>query len=152
MKIELELWKKNNPIKETMYFRNAALSQFNEIEQSALRCNINVFVVGTHTSKSILLPVYLLQNKDASRQLWVRDNFHNYAISIQTEKPIQLDSSVAEEEKGMGDNVFSCYFEGFERNNLPIFTSYKDCSLHWSAHIYKSENMVKIISAVFMTK
>ena len=74
------------------------------------------FVVGTHRSKSIELPVILLEAPTLGLRVWIRDNFHNWAVTIESEMPRVWDLSQMDV-KG----VFECYFEGFERAGIPVY-------------------------------
>lgn len=45
-----------------------------------------VRVVSTHRSKSVLLPVYQIRNDDVT--LTARANFHDWKVSVETERPV----------------------------------------------------------------
>ena len=68
-------------------------------------------VIATHRSKSITLPVYGLDVPRLGLRAVVRDNFHNWKVSIAAERPIDL--------APMGhlvdptERVHSVYCEGF---------------------------------------
>lgn len=75
-----------------------------------------VKVVGTHTSKSILLPVFGIDWKRGV-QFTIRYNFYNWAISVKSQKPIAWDF----------DGLFArgdveLYHEGFPADH--VFGSY----------------------------
>lgn len=88
-------------------------------------CKETGFVVGEHMSKSVPLPVYSLERPDLGIQFVMRDNFHDWNVSVISEKPIttdlrgfQLDWS--EEDKKRFPNGYTpgrswgyCHFQGF---------------------------------------
>lgn len=49
---------------------------------------VGAYVVGEHTSKSVRLPVYLLERPDLGFKMVARYNFYDWNISVQSEKPI----------------------------------------------------------------
>jgi hypothetical protein len=66
-----------------------------------------VYVVGTHTSKSILCPVYYIELRDGVR-IWMRYNFFNWNVSIDSDQPITCDFL------GVLSNYGYCYCEGMD--------------------------------------
>lgn len=79
-------------------------------------------VISEHRSKSVHLPVYQLSRPDLGLRLTMRNNFYNWMLSVESEKPITTDFSwifhttppVAPDYTG--DPLASCYFEGFPRD------------------------------------
>jgi len=69
-----------------------------------------VKVASTHTSKSISLPVYRIDWHGI--QFTMRDNFHDWKISVKSEYPLEIDF----EEIFTDDIISSCYFEGFSES------------------------------------
>lgn len=90
-------------------------------------CKETCFVVGEHTSKSVQLPVYSLERPDLGLQIVLRDNYHDWNVSVITEKPLnkdmlrgfELDYSRDEDRKRFpnghkpGQSWGYCYFQGF---------------------------------------
>jgi hypothetical protein len=79
------------------------------------------FVISTHRSKSVVLPVYLL--KRPGLQLILRYNFHNWKMSVISEKPIQCFENTALfyttppiDPEYTGDHLADVYFEGFPKD------------------------------------
>lgn len=89
-------------------------------------CKENGFVVGEHTSNSKRLPVYSLERPDLGIQFVMRDNYHDWNISVLSERAIetdlrgfQLDYSREEDKQRFkngyrpGNSWGYCYFQGF---------------------------------------
>lgn len=96
--ITLRQWKKDNPISDRASYREMALTQmdlvFNHLNYqlsnliqavNGTMANTNVIeatVCGTHVSKSVLLPVYCLEENGI--KLVFRCNFHGWCLKIFT--------------------------------------------------------------------
>jgi len=75
-------------IKDTMCWKEAALTQLKGFEDLAERLGIALHIVGSHVSKSIRLPVVELQiNNDI---FFLRDNFGDVNLCVRAENPIDL--------------------------------------------------------------
>lgn len=78
-----------------------------------------VEVVATHTSKSVLLPVYNMERRDLGLRLILRDNFYNYKLSVISEAPLDVDftglchTTPPPDPDYTGDPLHPVYFEGF---------------------------------------
>jgi hypothetical protein len=76
-------------------------------------------VISTHTSKSVKLPVYLLQRPDLGLHLILRDNYHDWKLSVISDNPISEDFSglfhttPPIEPEYTGNELAPCYFDGF---------------------------------------
>lgn len=68
------------PIRDTMLWREAALDQLKNFEQLATSFSVKPTVIATHTSKSIGLPVVMLELKGGT--VVIRDNFHDVNVAI----------------------------------------------------------------------
>lgn len=69
-------------------------------------------VVATHTSKSILLPVYQIDIPRLGFVAMLRDNFHDWKVSLRAERPVAIDPA------GLFDpadarSILGVYCEGF---------------------------------------
>lgn len=87
------------------------------------------YVIGEHTSKSVPLPVYSLERPDLGLQIIARDNYHDWNVSVITEKPLsdgwnilkgfQLDFPESDKKRfesepwRPGRSWGGCYFQGF---------------------------------------
>jgi hypothetical protein len=92
-------------------------------------CKVTCFVIGEHSSKSVNLPVYSLERPDLGLQVVLRDNYHDWNVSVITEKPLsdgynvlkgfQLDFSDSDKKRfesepwRPGRSWGYCYFQGF---------------------------------------
>ena len=80
-------------------------------EQCKIIENFAPYVVGTHRSKSVLLPVMEMDFSKIGLKVVLRYNFHDYCISIESQKDIECDfMGLLTDEKG--------YFEGFPENRI----------------------------------
>jgi hypothetical protein len=85
------------------------------------------WVIGEHTSKSVRLPVYSLERPDLGLQIVLRDNYHDWNVSVISETPIvasllqgfKLDYS-SDKERARFPNGYEpgrswgyCFFQGF---------------------------------------
>lgn len=73
------------------------------------------YVVSTHTSKSCFLPVVRIRTDD--KKLWIRNNFYNHVVSIESTYPIRRNTS-STSLKYFANNVSDLssflYAEGFK--------------------------------------
>jgi hypothetical protein len=102
---------------------------------------IRAHVISTHTSKSIALPVYRLARPDLGLELYLRDNFYNWKLSVVSTQPIVADFSglfhttPPIDPKYTGDPLHSVYFEGFPKEL--VFGYYEPSDKRrWSAEIH----------------
>jgi hypothetical protein len=94
------------------------------------------FVVSTHTSKSVRLPVYLLERPGL--KLYLRGNFYDWKLSVDSDKEINANfdglfqTGPPVEPEYTGDPLHQVYFEGFspdwiydyyERSNKKRFSA-----------------------------
>jgi hypothetical protein len=131
MKESLSRWLAANAVGDNMIFRAAAVRQF-ELLQKLQRCLFAIEdstsialrfadhctnVIGTHTSKSIKLPVveFMLPRV----RLVMRDNFYNWTISVQSDEPLHIDVCDLFDPSIEHSSV---YCEGF--NEGDVFGSY----------------------------
>lgn len=89
-------------------------------------------VIGTHRSKSIVLPVVEYSRPDLGLRLTVRGNFHDYKLSVVSEVPIEADFRGLFDIDG-GDYLSPAYFEGFPKDR--IYGSYAKDHRKFSADI-----------------
>ena len=98
------------------------------------------WVVSTHRSKSITLPVVSYERPDLGLQFVVRDNFYNWKLSVISEKPIDdplfpwlFFTVPPTEPEYTGNPLATCYFEGFPKEL--IFGYQSQDHRRWSAEI-----------------
>lgn len=103
------------------YDRRAAAPPRSDTKETA-------HVIGEHTSKSVRLPVYSLERPDLGLQVVLRDNYHDWNVSIVSETPIEadlrgfeLDYARKEDRDRYPDGYRAggswgyCFFQGFPR-------------------------------------
>lgn len=104
--------------------------------------NDKIRVVGTHTSKSIKLPVYELDLKEKfGLRIFIRCNFHDWKVSIQSEKEIDCDFlDIFEEDKPISylycegmtkDQIFGMYNENKKEFTVEIYNHFKLFTFMW---------------------
>ena len=69
-----------HPIRDTMLWKEAALGQLKNFELLAESFGVKPNVIATHTSKSIDLPVVMLELRGGT--VVIRDNFHDVNVAI----------------------------------------------------------------------
>jgi hypothetical protein len=102
-------------------------------------------VISTHRSKSIILPVVEVTREDLGVRFTMRDNFHNWKLSVLSEKPIEADFSglfyttPPIDKSYTGDPLHHVYFEGFPEDR--IFGYYETNKRRFSAEIWGDQSM-----------
>ena len=98
------------------------------------------FAIGEHRSKSVVLPVYLLERADIGLQFYLRNNFYNWKLSVVSERPTEADFSglfmtePPPDPTYTGDPLRAVYFEGFPRELVFGYYGPSD-KRRWSAEI-----------------
>lgn len=117
-KVELQEWAiENEPLENMRYYKGYwdqiifIRDVINGIFHNTRDKMNSVYVISTHTSKSIELPVYLIEVKEYNLKIILRDNFHGWIITVISEVPLEIESK----------NLFDChktvekvYAEGFK--------------------------------------
>lgn len=105
------------------------------------------WVISTHTSKSISLPVLELDRSDIGLRLIFRDNFYNWKMSVISEKPITVDfaglfhTTPPIDPAYTGNPLAPVYFEGFPKDL--IFGYYEPSDkMKWSCEIWEGQRAV----------
>lgn len=99
--------------KQIMFIRDEVTLLFkDQVEEIA--------AVGTHTSKSILLPVYQVVFRNGTI-LTLRDNFHNWMISVETDQILEFPTDFMAGEGAK--NIDPIYCEGFTKDQ--VYPSYR---------------------------
>jgi hypothetical protein len=131
----LQKWANDNAPPEEMYWKNAYWSQIIFVRDRVAGTLARTYeeykdfvgVDGTHTSKSIKCPVYKIDlkvpkfgDKDKIVQIWMRYNYYNWNISIDSEVPLTCDFlNTFNDESGYG----YCFCEGMQDKK---FGRYRD--------------------------
>ena len=134
--IDIETWIAENPPGDQMYWKSAARSQFEYLLGTLLPLlqdndpAASMTVVGTHTSKSIALPVVALHSPKRGVTIYARDNFYNWSVTVESAMEIDLGNTLIlfnpEEE------CLSVYFGGFDRAGIPVHGSYAKSKQQYS--------------------
>lgn len=85
---------------------------------------VTALVIGEHRSKSVRLPVFLLEREDLGLKIVLRYNFYDWNVSVVSEKPLlhlaDVVAGYSESEKARFPNGYTkgsywgyCYFQGF---------------------------------------
>lgn len=84
----------------------------------------NIHVVSQHRSKSVPLPVYEIAREDLGLKFYLRGNFYNWKLSVESKFPIKVDltglcyTSPPLDEKYTGNILHPVYFEGFPEDKI----------------------------------
>jgi len=74
-------------------------------------------VIGTHRSKSCVLPVYGLDIKSLGVRAVMRNNFHNWVVSITMPRPVDL-SAFKTQGARLSEAINHVYCEGFQDRHV----------------------------------
>lgn len=152
--VQLQEWFNNHRAKDEMFFKGGFDKQVVFVRDSlAPLVGVGLdydqrkqvaTVISSHTSKSIELPVYQLARPDQDFRIILRDNFHNWKMSVLSETPVQADFSglfhttPPVEPDYTGDSLSPVYFEGFPKDLIFGYFAESDGS-RWSAEIHGDE-------------
>ena len=148
--VPLYTWWTENVVPDEMLWKKASSQQMHFVDdlngliQNRLKVSerTQVQVISEHTSKSILLPVYLLERGDL--KIILRENFYNWKMSVicnrkidanfdglfHTTPPIEPDYTTNE--------LANVYFEGFPKDL--IFDYYEESDKKvWSAKLHNDQ-------------
>jgi len=106
-------------------------------------------VISTHRSKSIDLPVVEFARPDLGIRFIVRNNFHNWKLTVLSEKPIEADfgpvfcTKPPPEPEYTGDHLRPVYFEGFPEDLVRGYWSQN--KREWSAEIHSDHSMWMVV-------
>ncbi len=145
--VTLHDWITEHPVQDEMLWRKAAFNQFNFVRddlnpllqnklKSADRKNIQV--ISEHRSKSIILPVYVLERGDL--KIILRYNFYNWKMSVICSRRIDANfdglfhTTPPIEPDYTGNELASVYFEGFPEDLCFDYYESTDKKV-WSAEI-----------------
>lgn len=107
----LDDWARNNFVPDEMVYKNGAIEQVKTFLEAAEVMDADPFVVSTHRSKSIELPVVEFRTKYGVRCI-VRDNFHDIKMSVWCPEPCNHDLFGIP--AGGDGYLHPVYFEGFK--------------------------------------
>lgn len=78
-------------------------------------CKTPPFVISTHRSKSIDLPVYAFTLKNGIKII-CRNNFYDWKVSVILPKPFEYKNDIISDIISNSENIPSCYCEGFDES------------------------------------
>ncbi len=92
----LHVWLETNRPRDEMFWKDAFDRQIAFLQEIEWMLATEprerlVSVVSTHRSKSITLPVAHLDLRRHGVEVWMRDNFHNWKLSVRSERPLTCD-------------------------------------------------------------
>jgi hypothetical protein len=127
--VDLTAWIRVNEPDKNLIFRDKLREQIcfvrDELypllvaDYSEMRDN-PVMVISTHISKSVILPVYQFNLKKYGIEIVLRNNFFNWIISVNSEKPVKCNFMGLFD---LGKEIPYYYCEGFPREK--VYGSYK---------------------------
>jgi len=164
--VSLQRWVDSHPVRDEMLWKGGAEGQIAFVRQALLPVFASglkfdnfedyrnmLTVIGSHTSKSIKLPVFQLSRPDRNLQIVLRNNFMDWKMSVISEAPIDADftglfhTTPPVDPDYTGDSLHEVYFEGFPKDR--IFGYYADSDRKkWSAEMQHDE---EVYAAVFLT-
>jgi len=106
-------------------------------------------VVGEHTSKSVVLPVYAFERPDLGLQLVMRCNFYNWKLSVLSEQRIEapfeaLFHTIPPPDPGYtGNDLAPVYFEGFQKDWC--FNYYSLNHRKWSCQLNDKSSLWTVV-------
>lgn len=86
--VELGPWVLRNLPKPSMYWKDSALAQFQQMDAIGQETGLSASVVETHTSKSIELPVVRFEGSNG--YFLVRHNFYDWNLAVVWNGPVAL--------------------------------------------------------------
>ena len=80
-------------------------------------------VISTHCSKSVILPVMEIDLKSVGVKIFLRNNFHDWCISIESEKDINCDfKGLVTDRKGYFEGLTGKVYCKYSENNKKKFS------------------------------
>lgn len=126
MKELLLYWMRKDDIDDKMLWKEAAENQecFLRDKVCTDLLHTHAFVVSTHTSKSIQLPVYFFMMRNGIKVV-CRENFYGWMLSVKLPKDRPYEDIIPKDliECGYDGDISDCYFEGFRKEW--VFEGYK---------------------------
>lgn len=111
-------WMRGQEIKDEMIWKKDAIAQECFVRDSLCRylLHVPVFVVSTHMSKSILLPVYRFRIQNGII-VTARENFYGWVVSIKSPFPVSLPQDLVHGDGAEhNEDITHCYCEGFKED------------------------------------
>ena len=108
---------RTHDIEDKMVYKKAAIQQMCFVRDALCQylLQVPVFVVSTHCSKSIQLPVYYFEMRNGIRAI-MRENFHGWVVSLNSSFPITLEDFCEGDGNKQSEDIHPCYAEGFKKS------------------------------------
>lgn len=100
-------------------------------------CKETALVVGEHRSKSVRLPVYQIERPDLGLAITLRDNYHDWNVSIVQER------ATADLRGFPVDSTSGCFFQGFPDDRR--FGAYAANPLRFSMCLYSAYEVYTLV-------
>ena len=143
--MNLQDWVKNIVLEDKMLFKGSFSYQIKNVVDicQELMPNENAWeaieVYSTHRSKSINLPVFYFKIGEA--KIWMRDNFYDLNVSVDSPKPVMGDMSSI-----FSDDAYGyCYAQGMEDKK---FSPYKENNQRFTVCLNNYDNFKHLLLAV----
>jgi len=151
--VDLLTWCRVNEPNDDMIYKKGYWNQIMFIRDTlmGMMCNSYeeyknnpVLVINTHTSKSIVLPVYQINLFDEKIKLIIRYNFYDWKVSVDSDIEINMDfmGLIKIDEK-----INSIYCEGFSKEQ--VFNSYENNKMQFTFEI---EDNYKLYTFMYLLK
>lgn len=106
---------RTHEISDEMNWKSSAIKQMVFVRDTLCDylLRVPVFVVSTHRSKSIELPVYYFEMRNGIRAI-MRENFHGWIVTLITSHPVTLEDFCHGHGIYPYEDIPKCYAEGFK--------------------------------------
>jgi len=148
--IDLLTWSRVNDTKDTMIYKDGFWTQVIFIRNTIMGLLSDSYedyesnlamVINTHMSKSILLPVYQINLKKYGITMILRDNFHDWKVSVISEKALNVDFKEVFKEDSKP--IPKVYCEGFIEEQ--VFGRYIDNKNKFTVEVYDDNRLYVFI-------
>lgn len=140
----LQTWVRETVIDDNLLYKKSAEAQILFLYDLAYLAGKSpqdgLYIISTHLSKSVQLPVVSLELEDVGLQFVMRGNFYNWKLSVLSEKPITdpnfealFHTTPPVDKSYTGDPLASVYFEGFPSEYIFGYQSLD--ARRWSAEL-----------------
>ena len=104
--------------------------------------NVKISVIGSHTSKSIDLPVYMVEAPGI--KFIMRNNFYDWKVSVMSMNPLPgLQKSKTFDHH---EEINSCYCEGFKDSE--VYGSYVNSNILFTVSIYDKYSLFMFMKTI----
>lgn len=147
-KQSLKQWKGENTPHDSLIYKDGYWNQINFITDSYVdifpplenwdELEQILLVIGSHTSKSVELPVYYFKFKGC--EFILRYNFFDWKVSISSEQKLDIPFNLI---GNKGEDISNCYFEGFKQDW--IYEGYVHNQKQFSIEVGNNERLYTLL-------